>query len=104
MHMYSKDGRWVLDGAVFVALSDRHRSFDGVALDPMNYRAVIVGIGFRQVRDQPTQAPIRLDIGRAVWRSAGLPNRWIVTLSTTPWINAGRMRDGLQRGEIETSG
>ena len=96
MHMYSKEGRWVLDGALFAAVSDRHRSFDGVALDPMNYRAVIVGIGFRQIRDQPTQAPIRLDIGRAVWRSEGLPNRWIVTLSTTPWISAGRTRDGLR--------
>ena len=96
LHMYSKEGHWVLDGALFASLSDRRRSFDGIALDPMNYRAVIVGIGFRQVRDQPTQAPIRLDIGRAVYRSQGLPNRWIVTLSTVPWINAGRNRDGLR--------
>lgn len=96
MHLYAKEGVWVLDGALFAALSDRHRSFDGVDLTPMNYRAVIVGFGFRQIRNQPTQAPIRLDIGRAVWRSAGLPNRWIVTLSTVPWINAGRTRDGLK--------
>ena len=96
MHMYAKEGRWVLDGAVFGAVADRHHSFDGVVLVPMNYRAVIVGIGVRQVRDQPTQAPIRLDVGRAVWRSQGLPNWWIVTLSATPWINAGRMRDGLR--------
>jgi hypothetical protein len=96
LHLYTKEGRWVLDGAVFVSLSDRRRSFDGIATDPSNYRAAIVGIGFRQVRDQPTQAPIRLDIGRAVWRSQGLPNRWIVTLSTVPWINAGRTRDGLR--------
>ncbi len=96
MHLYAKEGHWVIDGAGFVSLSDRRRSFDGIATDPMNYRAVIVGIGFRQIRDQPTQAPIRLDIGRAVWRSQGLPNRWIVTLSTVPWINAGRNRDGLR--------
>lgn len=96
MHLYAKEGRWVLDGALFAALSDRRRSFDGIAMDPSNYRAVIVGIGFRQIRNQPTQAPIRLDIGRAVWRSQGLPNRWIVTLSTVPWINAGRTRDGLR--------
>ena len=89
MHMYSNEGRWVLDGALWASLSDRRRSFDGIALDPTNYRAVIVGIGFRQIRNQPTQAPIRLDIGRAVWRSQGLPNRWIVMLSTVPWINAG---------------
>ncbi len=59
----------MLDGAFFASLSDRRRSFGGIAVEPSNYRAVIVGIGFRQVRDQPTQAPIRLDIGRAVWRS-----------------------------------
>ncbi len=96
MHMYSSEGRWVLDGALWAAYSDRRRSFDGTAMDPANYHAVIVGIGFRQIRNQPTQAPIRLDIGRAVWRSQGLPNRWIVTLSTVPWINAGRTRDGLR--------
>jgi hypothetical protein len=96
MHLYSKEGRWVLDGALFAALSDRRHSFDGVAVDPLNYRAVIVGFGFRQIRNQPTQAPIRLDVGRAIWRSQGLPNRWIVTLSTVPWINAGRTRDGLR--------
>jgi hypothetical protein len=96
MHMYSSEGRWVLDGALWASLSDRRRSFDGIAADPENFRAVIVGIGFRQIRNQPTQAPIRLDIGRAVWRSQGLPNRWIVMLSTVPWINAGRTRDGLR--------
>jgi hypothetical protein len=95
MHLYSKDGRWAVDGALWAAFSDRERSFNGQAMDPSNYRAVIVGIGFRQVRDQPTQSPIRLDIGRAVWRS-GLPSRWIVALSTVPWINAGRNRDGLR--------
>jgi hypothetical protein len=95
MHLYSKEGRWAVDGALWAAFSDRERSFDGEAMDPSNYRAVIVGIGFRQIRDQPTQAPIRLDIGRAVWRS-GLPSRWIVALSTVPWINVGRTRDGLR--------
>jgi hypothetical protein len=95
LHMYSKEGRWVLDGALWAAFSDRERSFDGVTLNPSDYRAVIVGIGIRQVRNQPTQSPIRLDIGRAVWRS-GLPSRWIVSLNTIPWINAGRNRDGLR--------
>ena len=95
IHMYSKEGRWVLDGALWAAFSDRERSFNGVSINPSDYRAVIVGIGIRQVRNQPTQAPIRLDIGRAVWRS-GLPSRWIIALNTIPWINAGRSRDGLR--------
>ncbi len=96
LHLFSKEGRWVIDGALWVAYSDRRHSFDGMAQAPANYHAVIVGIGFRQIRNQPTQSPIRLDIGRAVYRSQGLPNRWIVTLSTAPWINAGRTRDGLR--------
>jgi hypothetical protein len=95
LHLYSKEGSWVLDGAVWAAFSDRERSFNGVSIDPSNYRAVILGVGIRQVRNQPTQSPIRLDIGRAVWRS-GLPSRWIVSLNTIPWINAGRNRDGLR--------
>jgi hypothetical protein len=95
LHMYSKEGRWVLDGALWAAFSDRERSFNGVSINPSDYRAVIVGIGIRQIRNQPTQSPIRLDIGRAVWRS-GLPSRWIVSLNTIPWINAGRSRDGLR--------
>jgi hypothetical protein len=95
LHLYAREGRWVIDGALWAALSDRERSFNGMTMDPSNYRAMIIGIGLRQIRDQPTQAPIRLDIGRAVWRS-GLPSRWIVSLSTIPWINAGRSRDGLR--------
>jgi hypothetical protein len=96
LHLYAKEGRWVMDGALFASLSDRRHSYDGVVATPTNYRAVIVGIGLRQVRDQPTQAPIRLDVGRAIWRSQGLPDRWILMLSTVPWINAGRTRDGLR--------
>ncbi len=95
LHLYSKEGHWTLDGAIWAAYSDREHSFNGVAEDPTNFRALIVGLGLRQIRDQPTQAPIRLDIGHTVWRS-GLPSRWIVALSTVPWINIGRTRDGLR--------
>lgn len=95
VHLYSKEGRWVVDGALWAAYSDRERSYNGISPLPSNYRAAIIGIGLRQVRDQPSEAPIRLDIGRAVWRS-GLPSRWIVSLSAVPWINVGRTRDGLR--------
>jgi hypothetical protein len=95
IHIYSKEGRWALDGALWAAYSDREHSFNGIAEDPLNYKAGIVGIGLRQIRDQPTQAPIRLDLGHTLWRS-GLPSRWIVALSTVPWINVGRTRDGLR--------
>ncbi len=96
MHLYSREGRWAIDGAVFTGYSERHRSVDGVTGDVLNLQAVIVGIGVRQVRNQPTQAPVRIDIGRAIWRSRGLPDRWIVVLTTTPWISSGRTRDGLR--------
>jgi hypothetical protein len=96
MHLYAKEGRWAIDGAVFAGYSERHRSVDGVTGDVLNLQAVTVGIGLRQVRNQPTQAPVRIDIGRAVWRSGGLPDRWIVVLTTTPWISSGRTRDGLR--------
>jgi hypothetical protein len=96
LHLYSTEGRWALDGAVFASYSERHRTVDGSSGDVLNLGAATIGIGLRQVRSQPTQAPIRLDIGRAVWRTRGLPDRWIISFSTTPWISAGRMRDGLR--------
>jgi hypothetical protein len=94
LHLRTQDRSWVLDGAIFTAYSERHRSVSLNVMETAEPRVVIVGIGLRRVRTQPTQAPLRLDIGRAVWRSSNLPNRWIILLSTTPWINAGRMRDG----------
>jgi hypothetical protein len=27
-----------------------------------------------------------------------LPNRWIISFSTVPWLNAGRSRDGVREG------
>jgi hypothetical protein len=61
-----------------------------------NQEAIIVGIGFRRVRNQPTQPLVAIDIGKTVWRNTSLPNRWIISISTVPWLNAGRFRDGLR--------
>jgi hypothetical protein len=98
VHLRTQENRWVLDGALFATYSERHRSVDQSLAEVQNPRAIIVGIGLRQVRNQPTQAPLRLDIARAVWRSSSLPDRWIVVLSTVPWLNGGRMRDGVRDG------
>ena len=97
-HLRTQEHRWVLDGALFATYSERHRSVDQAFTEVQNPRAIIIGIGLRQVRNQPTQAPLRLDIGRAAWRSHSLPDRWIVVLSTIPWLNGGRMRDGVRDG------
>lgn len=95
-HLVSYQGRWAFDGAVTASYSARDRSIDEVSLTPTNPQALVIGIGFRHVRNQTTQAPLRLDIGRAVWRTKGLPDRWIVGLSTAAWINSGRTRDGVR--------
>lgn len=94
LHLYSREGRWAVDGAFFAGYSSRHRSIDGTLMSLPDAQAVTVGIGLRQIRSQPTEAPLRLDIGHAVWRSRGLPSRWMVSLSTALWINSGRVRDG----------
>ena len=96
MHLVAHEGRWALDGALTASYSSRDHSVDEVSMTPTNPQVLIVGIGLRHIRNQPTQAPLRLDIGRAVWRSAGLPNRWIIGLSTVAWINSGRTRDGVR--------
>ena len=95
-HLISYQGRWAFDGAVTASYSARDRSIDEVSLTPTNPQALVVGIGFRHVRNQTAQAPLRLDIGRAVWRTKGLPDRWIIGLSTAAWINSGRTRDGVR--------
>lgn len=94
LHLYSREGRWAVDGALFAGYSARHRSVDGTLSDLPDAQAVTIGIGLRQIRSQPTEAPLRLDIGHAIWRSRGLPSRWMVSLSTALWINSGRVRDG----------
>ena len=94
--LYSSQGRWALEGAAFVSGSERGRTLDTRGNPSRSLQATVVGIGLRQVSSQPSQAPLRLDVGRTVTRTRGLPNRWIVSLSAAPWISAGRMRDGLR--------
>ena len=94
--VYSTEGRWALDAVPFVQYSERHRSVDITLPEPTNPQAMLIGIGWRRVRNQPTQAPLRLDIAKTVWLSGGLPNRWVFVLSTQPWLAFGRNRDGLR--------
>jgi hypothetical protein len=94
VHMYSSEGRWALDGAVFSTYFDRHRLINSKTQTETNLHATILGFGFRRILNQPTQAPIRLDIARALYNSKTTPDRWFVVLSTVPWISNDRVRSG----------
>jgi hypothetical protein len=96
VHLYSSEGRWSLDGAFFTRYSARQRGVDPNTDVARDLQVVIAGVGLRRVRNQPTQPPLTLDVGYAVWRTPGLPARFIVVLQTLPWINGGRSRDGLR--------
>jgi hypothetical protein len=94
--LYSREGRWALDGALFATWSARAHTLDVAGNPVRTMQAAMVGVGLRQVRSDPRQSPLRLDIGRTIVSSNGLPNRWIVTLSASPSLNGGRARDGLR--------
>ena len=94
--MYSREGRWAADAVPFIQFSERHRSVDVSNASPTNPQALLVGLGFRHLFNQPTQATVRFDIAKTVWSAGGLSNRWVFVLSTQPWLANGRVRDGLR--------
>lgn len=94
--LLSREGRWAVDAVPFVQYSQRNRSVNLALAGPTYPRVLLVGIGWRRVRSQPTQAPLRFDIAKTVWESGGLPNRWVFVLSTQPWVALGRNRDGMR--------
>ena len=96
VHLYSTEGRWAVDGSLFTTYTERHRSLDVAGNAVTNPQAVVVGVGFRRVRNQPTQAPLTLNVGHTVWRNSSLPNVWVVSFAVVPWLNNGRFRDGLR--------
>ena len=98
-HLYEYEGRWGLDGALFASYSQRHGNIDPKADDPQHLYAWILGVGLRRVSNQAMRSPLRIDVGRAVSRSALLRDRWIVVVSAVPWISLGRQRDGLREAK-----
>ncbi|HVT37897.1 MAG TPA: hypothetical protein VHE78_02520 [Gemmatimonadaceae bacterium] len=93
-HMYSSEGRWALDGALFGTYFDRHRLINSKAQTSTNLHATILGFGLRRILNQPTQAPVRFDIARALYNSKTTPDRWFVVLSTAAWLSNDRTRAG----------
>ena len=93
-HLFSREGRWALDGALFGSYFDRHRVISNKAQTVRNLHATIAGFGFRRILNQPTQAPVRLDFARVFYASKNTPDRWLIVFSTVPWISNERNRDG----------
>jgi hypothetical protein len=94
VHLYSSEGRWALDGALFSTYFDRHRLINSMAQTETNLHATIAGFGLRRILNQPTQAPIRLDVARVLYNSRTTRDRWFVVLSTAAWLSNDRTRSG----------
>ena len=90
--LYSTEGRWSLNGALFGTYVDRHRLINSTAQTVTNLHPTILGFGLRRILYHPTQAPVRLDIARAIYHSTTIPDRWLFVLSSAPWINLDRGR------------
>lgn len=92
--LFSSGGVWSLHGAAFVTGVDRHNTVSDVH-DPLwSSRSVIVGLGLRRFFAQPTQAPLRVDLGRGISRSSRIPDRWVMAVTVSPWLNSLRGRGG----------
>lgn len=74
---------WWLDGAAFVAASDR-----GVG------RVALVGFGLRMAPARLGRATARLDFAVPVAGSGAVRNRPFIAIGITPWLEQDRMRDG----------
>ena len=94
--IYVSEGRWAIDGALFATWSKREHTLDVAGNPVRSMEAGMIGVGLRQVRSDPRQSPLKLDIGRTFMRSRGLQDRWVVSLSASPSLGGGRSRDGLR--------
>ncbi|MCC7194627.1 MAG: DUF2029 domain-containing protein [Gemmatimonadaceae bacterium] len=94
--LYAREGRWAIEGALFAAWSERVRTPEAAGRAERRVHATMVGIGLRQMSSNPWQAPLRLDIGRTVMRSSGLPDRWIISLSGAPSLARNHVRDWMR--------
>ena len=92
--LYSTEGRWALNGALFGTYVDRQRLINSTTLTETNLHPTILGLGLRRILYHPTQAPVRLDIARAIFHSTTIPDRWLFVLSSAPWISVDRGRAG----------
>lgn len=92
LHVRPITHSYMLDVAAFGAGSLR---WDPAATLKDQFGIAAVGAGLRLSPLRQGIATLRLDVGFPVMHSAGLPSRPFVALSISPWLGAGRQRDGL---------
>lgn len=92
--VYSSSGIWAMQVAPFVTVSERHNTVSDNAQPQLDTRGAVFGIGLRRVFAQPTQTPLRIDVGRGFYRSSTIPDRWVAVVTASPWLNALRGRTG----------
>lgn len=85
---------WALGAAAFAAGSAR---WDPASEEEMGMEGLYVGavgVGLRFVPKKAGRATARLDLGFPVLRSPGVRSRPFVSISITPGLDQGRLRDG----------
>lgn len=91
LHLRPVTHSYMLDAAAFGAGSFR---WDPASSVKDRFGIAAVGVGLRLSPLRQGIATLRLDMGFPVLHSAGLPSRPFVALSVSPWLGAGRQRDG----------
>ena len=92
--VYTRDRRWAVDAVPFLQYTERHRNVATNDTLTTNPEALLIGVGIRRVWGQPSQSPIRFDIAKTIWMRGSVSNRWLFTLTTQPWFNISRRRQG----------
>ena len=94
LHLFGVTHSYVLDGALFGAASSR---WDPAPPNSERVSLAVLGGGFRLTPTHLGRMSLRLDAGYPVAASSFLPRRPFVRLTLVPWIEAGRVRLGLEQ-------
>ncbi len=91
LHLRTVTHSYMLDAAAFGAGSFR---WDPASSARDQFGIAAIGVGLRLSPLRQGIATLRLDVGFPAMHSAGLSSRPFVGLSVSPWLGAGRQRDG----------
>jgi hypothetical protein len=89
-HLFGLTRGYVLDGALFGAVSSR---WDPAAMNAGRISIAALGVGLRLAPTRLGSASIRFDVGYPIASSGGVaPRRPFFGITLSPWIEAGRSR------------
>lgn len=91
VHLFGLTRGYVVDGALFGALSSR---WDPASTNAARISIAAIGAGFRLAPTRLGRASIRLDVGYPVAATRGVARRLFLGMTLSPWIEAGRSRRG----------